>query len=169
MLWGILEFIRDIAILAAAVGIAKWTWDQHSRRLSDQEHTDRIAEARTREIAELQAAASGWGTKMETFATGITAQLDELVQRQREMQDREILRLAIHRVLHETKDHFLTIKEIADIVATSAPHLPTPHEAEIRHALISLIADGVVAQMEGDRYFVATDYEADDDDDGLDV
>ena len=82
-------------------------------------------------------------------------------------------KVRVHRLLHSTTDPFLTFVEIERALdnvgrlADRAP--PEEHGADgedpplagnrLRRVLIELVSDGVVAQLDRDRYFIASDYE----------
>lgn len=136
------DFLRDAAILAAAVGLAKWSWDQHK---AGGERRDN--EAR-RAIEESRA----WSEQK--------AYQDAMLAMARSKEERAQLKLRIHRLMHASRDPFLTFAEIRDGLAEGGHSSPT--DETLRRAVIELVAERVLAQMEGDRYFVAGDYEAED-------
>ena len=162
------EFIRDLAVLAAAVGIAKWAWDQHSQapRLRDAQALAGIEAERTR--ADLKQ----WGARMEALGIDLSTRLEEIALRTRVAEERAALEARIHRLLQTTRDPFLTFAEIRDGLANASPEagasvaaIATTEglqdtEETLRRALIELIADDAIAQLDHDRYFIASDFEA---------
>ncbi|MGE0627401.1 MAG: hypothetical protein AB7O43_06205 [Hyphomicrobiaceae bacterium] len=154
MFWGLFRFVQELAILAAAIGVAKWAWDQHVRGPMLRSEAARVALAEERERAELKAAARQWGARMEAIAVDISTRLDEVLVRQRDQEVREDLKVAIHRLLQTSGDPYLTADEI---IAALSPQPPA--EPDLRRALMELVAGGVVAQLDHDRYFIATAFE----------
>ena len=154
--------LRDLAILAAGTGIAWWAWDQRANapRRRDEEASARMATER------LWADQRQWAAKMQALGIDISTRLDELLGRQRDAEVRSGHKVRVHRVLHATGEPFLTFAEIRDGLAADARSGPAQSDAaltvdELRRVLIELAADGVIAQLEHDRYFIASDYDAD--------
>lgn len=89
------DFIRELAVLAAAGGIAKWAWDQHVDRglRRDQEAERALDQGRLK--AERQAA-----------------------------EDRMRLKVRIHKLLHATSEPFLTFAELRQALAQGEPASP---------------------------------------------
>jgi hypothetical protein len=145
------DFVRELAILAAAVGIAKWTYDQHasSRERRDEEARRLLEEGRAR--ADLKA-----------FEEAILIEVREHMERARRAEDRAGLKVRIHRLLHAADDPYLTFAEIREGLAREAEEgRPAVGEDDLRRSLMELVAERCVAQMEGDQYFVGGDYEPD--------
>lgn len=136
------DFVRDAAILAAAVGLAKWSWDQHISASERRDH-----EAR-QEIQE------------ERARTEQKAYQDAMLAEVRSREERSQLKVRIHRLMHASADPFLSFAEIRDGLADGGQ--APPGDDTLRRVVIELVAERVVAQMERDRYFVGGDYEADD-------
>ncbi len=167
VLWGLIEFLRDIAVLAAAVGVAKWTWDQHSAGPRRRDEEAKALMAQERGLADLRGDVKQWGSRMEALAVDVSTRLDEVLGRQREAEQRAELKADIHRTLHATSDPFLTISEIGKALAGSSGARASEtgteavSEVELRRALMEMVADGMVEQIVPDRYFIASDFDAD--------
>ena len=155
-----LEIVRDLAVTIAAVGVAWWAWDRYSGAARRQDEAAQDRTARDRLGADLRQA----GARMEALAVDISTRLDEVLGRGRDAEARSAVKIAVHRVLMASKEPFLTFTEVRDGLARgaggSAPATPVD-EAELRRCLMELVADAVVAQLERDRYFIASDFDAD--------
>jgi len=151
VIYSILVFLRDVALLAAATGIAWWTWDRRAGALHRQNEEASVRMAAERAAADARQSAA----RLETLAGQISAALDELAASARASEARANAKADIHRLLHATSEPFLTFAEIRSGLPD---HLD---DLAVRRMLIDLTADGVVAQLEGDRYFIASDYDAD--------
>lgn len=149
MLFYLLEFLRDVAIIAAAgiASLAAWRW------LGAAAARD-AALARQLEIAEL-------AVKTQQDSAGHLSQLagDAQVRRVAEQRTAEALRFKVdvHRLLHATSDPYLTFAELESEIAKLSTN--APHGAELRGLLIEMLAAGVIAQLDGDRYFIASEFE----------
>lgn len=165
MLGSLFDFLRDLAVLAAAVGVAKWAWDWHAGG------TERRDEAARSALAEER-----WRTDMRQWAERLERRLDELAAPQREAQVRLAARIAVHKLLQSTSDPYLSFTEIENGLARAAfvERAVAAGDTEIaaaggeqsslkgddlRRVLIELVGDGVVAQLDRDRYFIASDFE----------
>lgn len=166
MLGILIEFLRDLAVLAAASGLAWWTWQEYQTRNS-----------RNDEAARAQIAADRRGTDMLLLAqrleqqmASVTQRLDEIVSSAKGTVALWNDKVRIHALLHGTSDPFLSFSEIEEML--SAPHtseaVQVPSNAadqplsgvRLRRLLIELVGAGVIAQLDKDRYFIATDFEA---------
>lgn len=147
------DVMREAAVLLAACGIAWWAWDQ---RRTAGERRDMDAQ-RHMEDERSRADHKAWREAMLADAAQRTA-------RDAAADVRAGLKVRIHRLLHTTSDPFLSFAEIATglAVAPASGDAGRPADDDIRRALIELIAERAVAQMEGDRYFVGSEFEADD-------
>jgi hypothetical protein len=175
--YSLILLARDLAILAAGIGLAKWAWDQHQAapRRRDEEARDRLHSER------LSADLGQRAARLEALMVDISTRLDEVVGRERDAELRAADTVAIHRLMHETKDPFLSFAEIEAALAqrtlgvaqaaegASGSQNAGPVEAisgdRLRRALMELVGDGVIAQLESDRYFVSSDFETGEDDD----
>lgn len=143
------DLVRELAIVAAAIGVAKWSLDQH------RDHSERKDREARLDMAEEQARA-----EHRAFNDRMLADIRARTEA-READARLIsLKIDIHSLLHATRDPFLTFSEIRVGLAKEGGEAPT--ETLVRQALIALAGERVVSQMEQDRYFVAGDFEADD-------
>jgi hypothetical protein len=161
VLASLLEFMRDLAVLAAGIGIANWAWTQHVRTPQRDNADARAALDAERHSADLRQ----WAERMEAGTDGLSQRLDEIAAQARRIDQRSVLEVRIHGLLQSTSDPFLTFAEIRDGLARTEPSKEArePDDA-IRRALIALIAHRAVAQLDRDRYFIASDFEADDSD-----
>jgi hypothetical protein len=176
VLYSLVLLARDLAVLAAAGLIAKWIWDQlqAAPRRRDDEARDRLQAERLHTDLGQRAA------RLEALMVDISTRLDEVVGREREAELRAADKIRIHRVMHATSDPFLSFAEIEGALASQrTASVPTADAADgtggddaadaisgdrLRRALMELVGDGVVAQLEGDRYFISSDFETGDDD-----
>lgn len=136
------DTLREAAILLAAVGLAKWSWDQHTGAIERRDIEARriIEEGRAR--AELK------------------SYQESRLEQSRVRTERDRIKIAIHRLLHASTEPFLTFAEVRAGLAWG--DRKPPEDDELRHCLMELVAERCVAQMEQDRYFVAGEFEADD-------
>lgn len=156
VLYSLLVLLRDLAILAGATGLAWWAWDRRNNVIDE-----RNEEAAARSAAERAAAdARQSAARVEALAARVAAALEDTAAASRAGEGRAAAKAEIHRLLHASKEPFLTFAEIR---AALPGEMGDP---AIRRLLIELTADRVVAQLEGDRYFIASDYDADEDDGG---
>lgn len=176
MFYSLILLARDLAILAAGVGLAKWAWDQHQAapRRRDEEARDRLHSER------LSADLGQRAARLEALMVDTSTRLDEVVGRERDAELRAAGKVAIHRLMHETKDPFLSFAEIEAALAARTAGLARTVEGaggaedagsveaisgdRLRRALMELVGDGVIAQLDGDRYFVSSDFETGEDD-----
>ena len=167
MLASLFDFIRDLAILAAAVGIARWAWDWHTSR------TERRNDAAMTALAD-----DRWRTDARRWAGRIENQLDELAGRQRDSEALTKAKVAIHKLLQSTIDPYLSFAEIEAALSRARSPEPAMSAAgetpvavavadtsnlagdALRRVLIEMVGDGVIAQLDRDRYFIASDFEA---------
>lgn len=145
------DVVRELAVVAAAIGVAKWSFDRHRDRAERRDREARI------DMAEEQAR-----TEIRAFHDRMLADARARSETREARSRLTALKVAIHRLLHATRDPFLTFAEIASGLAREGGEEAS--KALVRQALIALIAERAVSQMELDRYFVAGDYEADDED-----
>jgi hypothetical protein len=175
VLYSLVLLTRDLAVLAAAALVAKWVWDQlqSAPRRRDDEARDRLQAER------LQADLGQRAARLEALMVDISTRLDEVVGREREAELRAADKIRIHRLLHATSDPFLSFAEIEEALASQrAGPASTAEDADgprgddaadaisgdrLRRAMMELVGDGTVAQLEGDRYFVSSDFETGDD------
>jgi hypothetical protein len=173
VLYSLVLLARDLAVLAAAALAAKWIWDnsQAAPLRRDEEARDRLqAERLSTDLGQRAA-------RIEALMVDISTRLDEVLGREREAEQRAADKLRIHRLLHATSDPFLSFAEVEAALArepaASASSAGDPDQVgntadaisgdRLRRALMELVGDGVVAQLDGDRYFVSTDFETGDD------
>ena len=180
LLAALFDFLRDFAVLAAASGIAWWTWDHYRSRLARHDEAARTATAAEREAADRRQSAD----RLDQRLAGIAARLDEIAAGSCAAEARAATKLLVHRLLHATSDPFLTFVEIERAlgkVGRLAGALPDssnekageePADADallavdgLRRVLIEMVGDSVIAQLNRDRYFIASDYETGDGDD----
>lgn len=197
MLAAVLEFVRDLAVLAAAAGVAWWCWDQYRTAAGRGDEAARLSLTAERQSADLRR----WAETLDERTAAISAELTQLGQIARLAQSAHVAQAAlmadaaaaaardndmrmaakvrVHRLLQATTDPFLTFVEIERALGSvgrlAARSATGQHDAPeegpslagdgLRRVLIDLVADGVVAQLDRDRYFVASDYETGDDDD----
>ena len=103
------------------------------------------------------------------MALDFAARQEESVDRQRDREARMAQKVRLHSVLQASKEPYLTF---AELKSTTMGHPAANGGATLfdgvdedgfRRLLIELVAEGVVAQMEGDRYFIASDFDTDED------
>ncbi len=196
MLAALFDLARDIAVMAAAAGVAWWCWDQYRTSTERGDHAAQAGLLAERQSADLKL----WVEKLDERTTAISthlAQLAQIAQLAQAAQTAQAASLAearsasasehsmrlanaahdeearmaakvrVHRLLHSTTDPFLTFVEIEK--ALGADDLAPIAGDRLRRVLIELVSDGVVAQLDQDRYFIASDYEAGSGDDSDDA
>lgn len=181
VLGSLFDFIRDAAILVAAVGLAKWAWDQHKLAPIHRDGEAKAAMAAER----LQNETRQWNARMEAHAVEIAARLAELIEREKKIEQASAAKIAVHHLLQSTTDPFLSFVEIeaalrttdaspgmasarqhATDTGTPASDATSPLSGQaLRRILMDLVSDGVIAQLDRDRYFIASDFETGDDHD----
>ncbi len=191
MLAAWLEIVRDLAVLAAAAGVAWWCWDLYRTSTGRADEAARLSLTAERQSADLRR----WAQTLDERTAAISAELTQLEQIARLAQSAHVAQAAlvaeaaaeaareedarmaakvwVHRLLQATTDPFLSFVEIeralgnvgrlAGQLATSEHHAavdgPPLAGDRLRRVLIELVSDGVVAQLDRDRYFIASDYE----------
>jgi hypothetical protein len=165
LLGSLFDFLRDLAILAAAVGVAKWAWDWHTGT------TERRDEAARTALAEER-----WRTDVRQWAERLEKRLDAVAAPHAETEARLKTKIAVHKVLQSTADPYLSFAEIESALARAAfveravaagntevaAEVGEPESIkgdDLRRVLIELVGDGVIAQLDRDRYFIASDFE----------
>ena len=165
MLGSLFDFLRDLAILAAAVGVAKWAWDWYTGS------TERRDEAARTALAEER-----WRTDMRQWAERLEKRIDALAAPDAEAEARNKAKIAVHKVLQSTTDPYLSFAEIESALARAAfvERVVAAGDTEVaaavgepdsikgdalRRVLIELVGGGVIAQLDRDRYFIASDFE----------
>jgi hypothetical protein len=173
----LVEFIRDCAVLAGAVGVAWWCWEQFRSGAARRDEAARSMIAAERQAADFKQ----WAALIDLRTAAMTDRLDEMAVAAREAESRMVAKVRVHRLLQSTSDPFLTFAEIENAMAqlddiveaakdATAIEEGTPGRRvlpagnELRRVLIELVGDGVIAQLDRDRYFIASDYEAGDGD-----
>ena len=170
------ESLRDLAVLAAATGVAWWCWEQY--RVTPRQRDEAARESLTaeRKAADLSRLLG----QMDERLASIAASIEQLATPDRDQQERQHTKVRVHRLLHDSTDPFLTFAEIEQglrrdrelglaligdaaepEVASGAGsgHGGAAYGDGLREILIELVRDGVVAQLDRDRYFIASDYE----------
>lgn len=158
----LIEFLRDIAVLAAATGVAWWTWREYATRSFRLDETAKAQLAADRRGADLMQLAG----RLEQQVSTIAQRVDDLANAQRATDALWQDKISVHALLQSTADPFLSFTEIEQALsATGSPD--TQEEAttpisgnRLRRILIELVGDGVIAQLDKDRYFIASDFEA---------
>lgn len=175
MLTALFYLVRDLAMLAAAVGISWWCWEQYRSRKTRMDETVRASLAAERQSTDLRQWMQIFDGRTEAIATAVAA----MAATGREKEVIADAKVRVHRLLQSTTDPFLTFAELerglanvgrlATSIATSegtAPPAAGPLSGDLlRRVLIDLVSDGVVAQLDRDRYFIASDFEAGADED----
>jgi hypothetical protein len=208
LLAALFDLARDIAVVAAAAGIAWWCWDQYRTSTERGDQTARLGLTAERQSADMKL----WAEKLDARTTAISAHLEQLAKLAHAAQAAQTAQLAqaallaearaasagdlkmrrleatraddarsaakvrVHRLLHSTTDPFLSFVEIERALGSDrhSPDEDAAGETEdtgeiavlvgdrLRSVLIELVCDGVVAQLDRDRYFIASDYETGD-------
>lgn len=171
MLAALFDFVRDVAVLAAAAGIAWWCWSQIKAGPGFRDEAARASLVAERQAADL----NQWAEKLDARIVALTGLIEHLAADRRDSEARVATRVRVHEMLQSTTDPFLTFAEIEKALTKTAriEEGAEPAEAEdearvadivasrneLRRVLIELVGDGVVAQMDRDRYFIASDFE----------
>ena len=162
-------FLRDVSIFAASVGVALWAWDRRLHAATRANSSARSAMERER----LEADTRQWQARMEAISEQVSLRLQAMAAAARDTERTGQLKLQIHALLQATRDPFLTFAELRDALTRSPDVVshtaiadvgPAASDADIRGALIALVADRAVAQLDRDRYFIASDFEDDETD-----
>lgn len=165
MLGSLFDFLRDLAILAAALGVATWAWDWHAGR------TERRDEAARNALAEER-----WRTDMRQWAERLERRLDAITSPHAAAEARIKAKVAVHKLLQSTSDPYLSFAEIESElaraafveravaagdteVAAASGEQDSLKGDELRRVLMELVGDRVIAQLDRDRYFIASDFE----------
>ena len=172
VLASVFEFIRDLAILAAALGIARWAWDWHRGTAGRRDEAAKSAMDQERWHADLRR----WTDKIDARAVQLEGRLDVLVAGQQGVEARAAAKVRVHELLQSTTDPYLSFAEIE--AALQRSRMAEPPAAEpgaqradpagglsgeaLRRVLIELVGEGVIAQLDRDRYFIASDYDVGD-------
>jgi len=165
----LIELLRDLAVLAAAFGVAWWTWREYTTRgqhLDEAAHAQLASERRGADMLLL-------AQRIEMQMGAIIGQVSGIAAAAHEADARWSAKIRVHALLQSTQDPFLSFSEIeaalappasveADVAATTkeAGGGPPLSGDGLRRVLIELVGDGVIAQLDRDRYFIATDFEA---------
>ncbi len=175
MISALFHIIRELVLLAAAAGIAWWCWDAFKSRTARRDDAARAALTADRQAADVKLMAE----RIEARLAAIAMRLDEMTARGSGEDRLAADKVRVHALLQSTTDPFLSFEEIER--ALSGPDTPVadPSSAEadpgqtvgtplaanrLRRVLIELVRDGAAAQMDRDRYFIASDYETGEDD-----
>ncbi len=176
MISDLFQFVRELVLLAAGAGIAWWCWDAFKTRRTSRDEAARAAlsaERRTADARQLQ-------ERIEARLGAIANRLDELASRSAAQDELASDKVRIHALLQATTDPYLSFDEIERALSAPDPQLsgaeaspdtgtnsadrhPPLSGDRLRRALIELVRDGAAAQMDRDRYFIASDYETGDD------
>ena len=207
MLASLFDFLRDVALLAAAAGIAWWCWDQYRSHVTRHDEAARAALTAERQAVDLRTALMHLDERTADIAAEVAAGREELAAERADRAALMAAKVRVHRLLQSTEDPFLTFAEIERALAgagrfaivpddkdvsrdvsrdasseasTGAPVAVIASEAAtqrvvtassalagdaLRRVLIELVGDGVIAQLDRDRYFIASDFETGDDED----
>lgn len=212
MLAALVEFVRDLAVLAAGTGVAWWCWDQYRTSAERENAAARLGLTAERQSLEFKQLAE----KLDERAAAMSAHLAQLGQiaqlaqstdaaqaaqaallaeartttarddrarsaaGARDEDARMAAKVRVHRLLQGTTDPFLTFAEIERAIGNAGRSIDGPPAGDsdlpdegpivagewlsgdrLRRVLIELVSDGVVAQLDRDRYFIASDYETD--------
>jgi hypothetical protein len=158
------DLVRDLAILAAAVGVAKWGWDRHVGGPRRQENAARAANEAERFRQDMRQ----WAGRIEQHLARAEARQQEQSEASREGQaqtaDLAARKVLVHRILQQARDPYLAFTEIEAACALETGGAANARLSgdRLRRVLIELVADGVVSQLDHDRYFIASEFETDD-------
>ena len=139
----IIGILRDLALIAAAVAIVKWVWDQ-------------VRPSPARRDAE---------ARVDIEADKLRALAEEQAERERQGELRELQKIRVHRILQQTDEPYLSFAKLklacAAIEQGKEPDATMKNLTDdgLRRLLIELIADEIVSQTNEDEYFVRTEYE----------
>lgn len=157
LLW-VLDILKDIAILCmavAAIALGRHWRASNLARHDAQSRAMAIAVDQARETKEAAA-------RLEARVEALGREVATIASDRRERQARRGLEVQIHALLHATNDPFLAFDEIRDELAASAQDKDGLAADELRYVLMSMVKDRVIAQLDRDRYFIASDFETDD-------
>lgn len=176
LLAALFYLVRDFALLAAAAGVAWWCWEQYRTRQGHYDEVARTSLAMERQAADLK----HWAGIIDGRAQVIATTLADLADAGRKTEERAAAKVRVHRLLQSTTEPFLTFAEIerglgqVGRLAGLSPLAEAGAGVEeerrlvgdaLRRVLMELVCDGVIAQLDRDRYFIASDYETGTDDD----
>jgi len=160
----LIEFLRDLAVLAAASGLAWWTWNAYRTRNSRNDETARLQIGAERRNTDLMLLAQ----RLEQQIASASLSLDEITASAKAIEARWDEKARVHALLQSTDDPFLSFAEIEEML--SAPSSSGPDQGasdapplsgiRLRRILMELVGAGVIAQLDKDRYFIASDFEA---------
>src|SRR5262249_48573593 len=118
-----------------------------------------------------------WSAAIAAEAALVSACLQEMAATKRDAEARAATKIRVHGLLQTTSEPFLTFAEVERALTTEAAEArsgaPDPGSSgpskpvggdTLRRVLIELVSDGVIAQLDRDRYFIASDYETGDGD-----
>ena len=167
----LIDFLRDVAILAAATGVAWWAWDHYCNAPARRDDAARLQLAAERRTADLKQ----WAERLDERTAGMAMHLEEMVAARRATEQRTAAQVRVHRLLQATTDPFLTFAEIeralgnvGRFAGALADDGEPPDKLEgdgLRRVLIELVGNGVITQLDRDRYFIASDFETGDEGD----
>lgn len=160
----LIEFLRDVAVLAAATGVAWWAWREYAAGSARMDEAAKAQIASDRRATDLLQIAQ----RLEQQMSSIGRHMSELAVAEEATRTRWNDKLRVHQLLQSTTDPFLSFAEIEQAlsgVAASQPEQDVtegspPSGDRLRRAIIELVGDGVIAQLDKDRYFIASDFEA---------
>lgn len=156
LLASLFEFLRDLAVLAAAIGIARWTWDWHSSGAARRDEAASAAMAADRQATDIRQLLARLDERAAAAARSF--ELGEMLARAAEA--RALAQVRIHRLLQTTAEPFMTFEEIERAEADRGHEAGEELKGDgLRRVLIDLVSGGVIAQMDRDRYFIASDFE----------
>lgn len=166
MVLGFLHLVRELVFLAAAVGIAWWCWDTLRNRAGRRDEVAQARLAAERQAADLKLVAE----RLEARFAEISGRLEAIATLGAKSDALAADKVRVHRLLQATTDSFLSFDEIERGLARDGSAngkgngnavLEPLQGDRLRHVLIVLVGDGVVSQMDQDRYLIASDYETD--------
>ena len=177
LLIALIDFLRELAIFAAATGIAWWAWDHYRNTPVRRDDAARLQLAAERQAADLKQWTARLDERVDERIGGLAVHLEELMAARRAAEHRTVAQVRVHRLLQATTDPFLTFAEIERALANVgrftgalADDTEPPEKLEgdaLRRVLIELVGNGVITQLDRDRYFIASDYETGEDDHDL--
>ena len=173
MLPALVDLLRDLAIIAAALGVVWWTWNHYSSDTVRRDDTARLQLTAERQAADLRQ----WIARLDERTAGMAAHLEDIATARRLAEQRSLAQLRVHRLLQATTDPFLTFAEIeralghvGRFAGALSDDAEPPDKLEgdpLRRVLIEMVGNGVITQLDRDRYFIASDFETGDDDPDL--
>ena len=169
MLLGVLDIVKDLAIVVAAIAGAAVAWEWLKSAQSRGETAAKaltLAGERASEAREIAA-------RLQSHAAAVAQYIDASRAKQSEKEVRILVQVRVHAMLQATRDPFLTFDEIERALAAE-PTIDGPAVApppacrgpELRRVLMAMVRDRVIAQLDRDRYFIASDFETDEAQDG---